>query len=251
MVMISVIIITKQEEKHLPLLLDSLKKQTFRDFEVIVSDAHSTDNTRKIARKYGCKVVNGGLPSVGRNNGAKFAKGDIFFFFDADITLPKKFLEENVAEFKRKGLSVATPIYIPLSDKLVDKVLLWVNNSWAKLLERWVSFAGGVCIVVTKKVFREVGGFDEKMIIAEDNDFVKSCTKYGKFRVLRSQPLYYNVRRLEKEGRVRLALKYGYNAVYRVIFGDPYEALFNYELQGGVKIERGKRIEGQKFVKSR
>ena len=68
--------------------------------------------------------------------------------------------------------------------------------------------------------------------------------------MLRSQPIYYDVRRLDKEGRIGLIIKYGYNGIYRLFFGDPYEAVFNYELQGGVVIQRGKKIEEQEFIKN-
>ena len=89
---LSIVIITKQEQDYLPKLLDSLKQQTFNDFEIIVSDAQSKDNTRKIAKEHNCKIVEGGLPSKGRNNGVKKAKGKYLLFLDADVVLPKDFL---------------------------------------------------------------------------------------------------------------------------------------------------------------
>ena len=89
----SVVIPTFNEEKYLPLLLKDLESQTFKDFEVIVSDANSTDSTRSIAKNYGATVCDGGLPSVGRNNGAKIAKGDILIFLDADVRIKNDFIE--------------------------------------------------------------------------------------------------------------------------------------------------------------
>ena len=73
---LSIIIPTYNEEEYLPVLLDSIKSQSFDDYEIIVADANSTDKTREIAESYGCIVVAGGLPAVGRNNGAKIAKGE-------------------------------------------------------------------------------------------------------------------------------------------------------------------------------
>ena len=73
---LSIIIPTYNEEEYLPVLLESIKKQNFNDYEVIVADANSTDRTREIAKEYGCLIVDGGLPAVGRNNGAKVAKGE-------------------------------------------------------------------------------------------------------------------------------------------------------------------------------
>jgi len=67
---VSIIIPALNEEKTLPVLLDSIKAQDFSDYEVIVADANSKDRTREIAAEYGCRVVDGGLPAVGRNAGA-------------------------------------------------------------------------------------------------------------------------------------------------------------------------------------
>ena len=46
--MISIVIPTLNEEKYLPKLLVSIKKQHYKDYEIIVADAGSKDNTRKI-----------------------------------------------------------------------------------------------------------------------------------------------------------------------------------------------------------
>ena len=82
--MISIVIPAYNEERYLPILLDCIKKQTYKNHEIIVADANSTDSTRQIAKKYGCKVVKGGMPGIGRNNGAKAAKGEMLLFLDAD-----------------------------------------------------------------------------------------------------------------------------------------------------------------------
>ncbi|MEN6592532.1 MAG: glycosyltransferase family A protein, partial [Methanobacterium sp.] len=57
---ISIIIPTYNEEEYLPYLLESIKRQDFTDYEVIVADAHSTDKTREIAKSFGAKIVDGG-----------------------------------------------------------------------------------------------------------------------------------------------------------------------------------------------
>ena len=70
------------EEKYLPALLDSMKKQKYKNFEIIVSDNFSKDKTRSIAKSYGCRIVNGGSYSDGRNKGANAAKGKYLLFLD-------------------------------------------------------------------------------------------------------------------------------------------------------------------------
>ena len=79
--MLSIIIPTLNEEKYLPVLLESIKKQKFEgDYELIVADAGSQDKTVEIARNFGGKIVPGGLPAKGRNQGAAEARGDLFLF---------------------------------------------------------------------------------------------------------------------------------------------------------------------------
>ena len=106
--MISIITPTLNEEEFLPKLLKSIKKQKFKDYEIIVADAGSVDKTRKIAKKLGSGVVKGGLPAVGRNEGAKAAKGELLLFLDADVILPEKFLEKAIREFEKRNLDVAS-----------------------------------------------------------------------------------------------------------------------------------------------
>ena len=96
----SIIIPTYNEEEYLPKLLESIKSQDFTDYEVIVADAQSNDNTREIAKEYGCIVVEGGLPGVGRNKGAEVAKGEVLLFLDSDLELTKNYLANVIEEFE-------------------------------------------------------------------------------------------------------------------------------------------------------
>jgi len=52
MVVVSIIIPTLNEEKHIRRLLKTLRRQTCKDFEMIIIDGNSKDNTRKIIRKF-------------------------------------------------------------------------------------------------------------------------------------------------------------------------------------------------------
>jgi hypothetical protein len=61
--------------------------------------------------------------------------------------------------------------------------------------------AFGFCIFVTKRLFERVGGFDETIYVAEDNDFVKRASEFRTLRYLSSAYLMVSVRRFEKEGR--------------------------------------------------
>ncbi len=230
--MLSIIIITKNEEIMLPRLLQSIKLQDFNDYEVIVSDAKSTDKTREIAKKYGCRVVEGGLPSIGRNNGAKSAKKDILLFLDADVILPPQFLSKNIKEFNGRNLVSATTLYVPLSKKNIDKFLHHCYNAFARTVQYISPHAAGFCIFMRKDVFNKIGGFNENVRMAEDHALVNQSKKHGKFRILKTVPLLVDVRRLDKEGRIGTIKKYLITDIYRLFKGEIENPPFDYDMQG-------------------
>jgi glycosyltransferase involved in cell wall biosynthesis len=207
---LSIVIPTKNEEVNLPRLLASIKEQTFKDYEIIVADAGSTDKTREVAESFGAKVVEGGMPGPGRNRGAAAATGHTILFLDADVVLVSpKFLQENLDEMKRKGACVATAKVKPLTRNPIDRALHEVYNAYAIATERMMPHAPGFCIFVKKHAHDEIGGFDEAVVFAEDHDYVQRAEKEGyRFRILRSQPIAVSVRRLDKDGRLAIAIKY-------------------------------------------
>jgi len=104
----SVILPTYNRVDKLRLTLQSLKKQTFKDFEVIICDDGSTDNTRELAgdfsKSLNMKYVNNGHwggPARPRNEGIKIAKGEYIAFLDSDdIWYPNKleFVKKNICD---------------------------------------------------------------------------------------------------------------------------------------------------------
>jgi glycosyltransferase involved in cell wall biosynthesis len=230
--MLTIIIITKNEEKMLSRLLESIKNQDFKNYEIIVSDAKSTDNTRVIAKKYKCKIINGGLPSVGRNNGAKVAKNDLLLFLDADVMLPPKFLTKNIEEFNEKHLISATTLYVPLSKKLIEKFFYYIYNSFARNIQFFSPHAGGFCIFMNKNVFFKIGMFDENIRFAEDHALVKLSKKHGKFRILTSVPVLVDTRRLKKDGMIETITKYVLAELHRIFKGEIKNPPFEYDMQG-------------------
>jgi glycosyltransferase involved in cell wall biosynthesis len=217
---ISVIIPALNEAKCLPILLRSLQKQDFRDFEVIVADARSTDDTVKVARSHGARVVRGGSPAVGRNRGAAKAGGDFLFFLDADVKLPRTFLSKAYAEMQEYFLDIATCQMKPLSNLFLDKVLHKAANL-VLLMDQHSPYphAPGFCILISRRLFERIGGFDESVRLAEDHDLAVRAARLRKLRVLESTWFFVNVRRLRREGRLNYAVKVIYSDLYRAFHG--------------------------------
>ena len=227
--MLSIIIPTLNEEKYLPKLLENIKKQILKDYEVIVADANSKDDTRKIARKYGCKITMGGnLPGIARNNGAKKAKGDLLFFIDADCNIENDFFGKALREIKKRNLDVAGCHVWPLSKRVFDNVEFGIYNSWIYITQLFYPNASGHGIFCKKEIHKKINGFDEKIKLSEDMDYVKRASKYGRFGILKSVRVFTSVRRFEREGRLNLGLKLLLSAVYRMIFGEIKSDTFKY-----------------------
>lgn len=229
--MISIIIPTYNEEKYLPKLLECIKKQAYKDYEIIVADANSRDKTRQIAKKYGCRIAKGGMPAVGRNNGAKKAKGDILLFLDADAQFNEDFLKNAVNEFKERKLDVAGCYVHPLSNNLIDKVFFGIFNLWIYATQFFYPNASGSGIFCKKRLHKKVRGFDEKIRLSEDMDYAKRCGKYGRFGIIKSAKSYVATRRFEKEGRLKVGFKLFLSAIYRIFFGEIKSDIFKYNLR--------------------
>lgn len=162
---ISVIIPTYNEEEHIGQCLLSLKKQTEKNFEIIVVDDESTDQTLKIAKQHADHVLSQPHqgPGAARNLGAKSAKGDILVFVDADMTFHPDFLQKLTAPISDKTIGTFT-----IEEKVAnfDNVLskLWnyetTGSTTPMRLPENTPTSGPVFRAIVKSEFQKVGGFD-------------------------------------------------------------------------------------------
>lgn len=206
---LSLIIPTYNEEEYLPVLLESIKQQDFSDYEIIVADADSKDNTVKIAEEYGCIVVEGGMPAVGRNNGAKVAKGDYLLFLDSDLKLTEDYLAKVIYEFKMERLGIAITQMKPLSKKTEDKLLHDLANLFMISVEKIKPHGAGCYGIIAKRELHErCGGFNEELTFGEDTEYIERLAKKERFKVLRNAKIGVSTRRLEEEGVATLAKQY-------------------------------------------
>ena len=211
---LSIIIPTYNEEEYLPVLLESIKQQDFSDYEIIVADADSKDNTVKIAEEYGCIVVEGGIPAVGRNNGAKVAKGDYLLFLDSDLKLTEDYLAKVIYEFKMERLGIAITQMKPLSKKTEGKLLHDLANLFMISVEKIKPHGAGCYGIIAKRELHErCGGFNEELTFGEDTEYIERLAKKERFKVLRNAKIGVSTRRLEEEGLATLAKQYGKSTV--------------------------------------
>jgi len=226
---LSIIIPSLNEEECLPALFESIKKQKFSDYELIVADAGSQDKTVKIAKKYGVKVVAGGLPGPGKNNGAKAAKGELLFFLDADCILSENLLEKGLNEFERRKLKIATFLMMSQKKNRIFHFLLNLFYNWPILfLERFLPHAA-MGILIERKLFEKIKGFDKTIKIAEDHDLARRAEKLGKYGILRSARLFISDRRFEQDGWIRTYLKYFLCELHIIFLGPIRHDVIKYD----------------------
>ena len=151
----SIIIPVYNVEKYLKKCLDSIKNQSYKDYEVIIVNDGSTDNSKDILDEYDYKVINQknqGL-SVARNNGVKKATGEYLIFVDSDDYIEKDLLKEinksltNNPDIVRYQANEVSDKTIPYSEesfenkngveafKLITKYH-YVENAWLYAIKR-------------------------------------------------------------------------------------------------------------------
>lgn len=217
--MLSIVIPTLNEEKHLPYLLESIKRQGLRNYEVIIADAGSKDRTREIARNYNCRIVAGGLPAQGRNQGARISRGDILLFLDADLVLGSGFIKRALLEFERRGIDAGSFCLEPRGGRALPKLSLNLFYNWPiRFSERFLPH-GAQAMLVKKSIHEKLGGFDEEITLAEDHDYFRRARRIGKFGILRCGRVYISLRRFETDGWARTYLKYLLVELHMVLFG--------------------------------
>ena len=134
--LISVIIPTYNREKLLPETINSVLNQTYKNWELIIVDDRSTDNTEDLVQRYmkRNKRIKYFLnthkkgPGGARNQGLKKAKGKYIAFLDSDDIWKQNHLKENVGFF---GNSKVDFIFSAYDEKNISN-----NKSLSELLHR-------------------------------------------------------------------------------------------------------------------
>lgn len=211
--MISIIIPTLNEEKAIVNTLSRLKELNAIEHEVIVSDGKSTDKTAELARPLADHVIvySGEARQTiagGRNLGALSAKGEYLLFLDADITLfhINDFLQTIVAEFDNdKELVGATvrltilPENATLTDRICSTIFIDSMHYTANNILKTGS-ASGEFQFIRKSVFDKLGGYNENLVVSEDNDLFMRLAKVGKTKMFWNLRAYHSGRRFHKLG---------------------------------------------------
>lgn len=148
------------------------------EFELVVCDNNSTDQTSDIARAGGAKVVFELVNQIARarNAGAAAATGDWLIFVDAD-SHPGAELFADVAEQIHSGRCLAGGVTIRLDEKMFVPGL--ITQAW-NFISRWRRLMAGSFIFVEAAAFRQIGGFSRELFAAEEIDLSQRLKKLAR-----------------------------------------------------------------------
>ncbi len=192
---VSVIIPTYNRARFLLKAIDSVFAQKYEDFEVIVVDDGSTDDTKEILKTYLKKISyiyqkNSGVSSA-RNAGIRVAKGEWVAFLDSDDEwLPEK-LAVQMNFVASHPFIIAHSVNIDLSDYDIDSQTSFSHCKFTPMKEegiiekpflhhfryRTTMMPSGV--ICKKKAAIQAGLFDESLSICEDYDFMSRLALQG------------------------------------------------------------------------
>ena len=184
--LVTVIIPTFNRADMLKSAIDSVRRQNFSDWELIVVDDGSTDHTREVVAQFQDSIryiyqKNQG-PAAARNTGIRHARGRFIAFLDSD----DQWLENKLAE-QIKVLSAQPEMKICHTDEI------WIRNgvrvNQKKIHQKYGGWIYQRClplciispsaVVIHRDVFEKVGLFDETMTVCEDYDlWLRVCHQF-------------------------------------------------------------------------
>ena len=256
----SIIIPTLNESRYLPHLLEDLSNQSFKDFEVIVVDGSSTDQTVAKAKLFQSK-----LPTLTiltsprrhvctqRNLGAKHAKADILLFSDADNRLPSYFLQGIKYRWESNNTNI-------LSTWLAPDVINNTNNTISFAINTFIELQNNLkptylleaMIIISKECFTAINGFDESIDYSEGKSIIQPAIKMGYSSFVVRDPIYTtSFRRFRKYGVAKMASHVAKLELAKLLGPEfkSYQTKKLYPMLGGTLFSKPKRAKN-KFLKN-
>jgi glycosyltransferase involved in cell wall biosynthesis len=204
--LVSIIIPTRNAAATLPRALESIRGQTYRNIEIIVVDNASSDGTPGLASTFpGVRVLTAGPERSSQVNvGMKGARGKYLYRIDQDFILEPSVVKEAVDACEQEHCDA-----ILIHNTSDPTISFW---SRVRKLERDCYVDSDLHVATrffTREAFAKVGGFDEKLIAAEDYDLHNRLKRAGvRIGRIRAQELHVGEPRRLKDV-VRKHIYYG------------------------------------------
>jgi len=228
--MLSVIIPTYNEAANIGRLVADLRRYAPpQAVEILVVDAGSPDGTAAVARAAGASVLE--APRPGRaaqlNYGAQQARGDILYFVHADVGIHPDYVATIRAAVAQGH---AAGCYRFRFDSPHPLLRL---NSYGTRFKGIMSRGGDQTLFITRALFEQLGGFNERFVIMEDFDIIERIRRVAGFHIV-PQDVVVSARKYETNGwlRVQLANLTAFSMYFLKLpptrIARAYKALLNY-----------------------
>lgn len=228
--MISFVIPTLNEESTIERILKNLNQLSSLPYEIIVSDGRSKDRTIEIAKKYTDKIIvynNEKRQTIGggKNLGATKTVGKYLVFIDADVSIPEPniFFEKTLKLFasdpKLVGLTTNLKV-VKEFETISDKFFFWIVNLTHAFNNNIThkGSASGEFQMIRTDAFRQLGGYNENLIVFEDNEMFIRLAKIGLTKMSCQLTVYHSGRRAHKIGWTKLLYFWITNALSYAFF---------------------------------
>lgn len=235
---LSVIMPCYNQAQYIEEAIESVINQTYRNWELIIIDDGSTDNSFEIAEKYAsgdqrikCLSQPNGGPSKARNNGVKKSVGKYLMFFDSDDKLAPQYFDKGIDYMSSHPNCAVFYSRLKRFGKKNDELTI-----------RFTSYQDHLCssslfptCIMHRTDFERIGGFDEDMKGYEDwemfirllyhNDNVYQYPEIMFFYRWNMDPDSINLQAIKKSGEI---MEYIYNKnkqIYDEVFGCPFYSI--------------------------
>jgi glycosyltransferase involved in cell wall biosynthesis len=209
--MISIIIPVYNAEKFIGRAIDSVLAQTYKDFEVIIVDDGSTDNSLDICQSYKDQRIHVFFKhhegvGIARNKGLRIARGELIFFLDADDYIRPDALKILHDGYVESGMPIivggafrktpqgnicksTSPINTPDTKTMLNRagIIHFVKRYIETNDIYFVSYCWGR--LYHKDLVKSIR-FNKEMTLGEDGDFNLRCLDMAKGVLVINEPLY-------------------------------------------------------------
>jgi glycosyltransferase involved in cell wall biosynthesis len=216
--MISIVIPAHNEEKYIGRTLRAVLDLDYPDFEVIVIDNASTDNTSAIAKSFpGVKVFFEKQKGTqfARERGRVESKGEIIAGIDADCIPDRDWLKNGVVYFNDPNVvAVSGPYYYYDTGWFFRSVSLFIQRTYAITNDILQFFHHGAVLIggnwlIRASAMEKIGGHDTSFVFyGDDTDTAKRLSKVGKIIFSTKFVMQSSGRRFENIGLLRTLYNY-------------------------------------------
>jgi glycosyltransferase involved in cell wall biosynthesis len=163
--LVSIVIPVKNGNQTIGSCLWSIKRSYYKNYEIVVVDDHSTDDTIEIAKQHPCTILEakeGRGANYARNFGANHSNGDIIVFIDADVVIRRETLLSVVESLEEGGADAVVGVYTAKHrhERYVSQYKnLWVRYSYIKSPPA-IDWLFGAISGIRREAFKRIGGFN-------------------------------------------------------------------------------------------